>query len=172
MYGIAMDRRVRKTREALYAAFVSLIVERGYDATTVQEILDEADVGRSTFYTHFTGKEELLRHGFVRLREQLHAAGAGDDGGPFGFLEPLLAHAKTHAGLYAALLRVGAGGLAEVEFRKLVAERLSAAMAGSSPLAVAATTGALIGGLQHWLDTGARGSGADVAETVRRIAAV
>lgn len=50
---MVMDRRVRKTREALYASLVSLIVTKGYDATTVQDVIAEADVGRSTFYEHF-----------------------------------------------------------------------------------------------------------------------
>ncbi|MBN9360756.1 MAG: TetR/AcrR family transcriptional regulator [Devosia sp.] len=76
-----MDRRVRKTREALYSAFISLVVERGYDATSVQDIIDAADVGRTTFYAHFRSKEELLRVGFERLRDELSALskGAGTD---------------------------------------------------------------------------------------------
>lgn len=48
MFG-KMDRRVRKTQAAVYSAFVALIIERGYDAISVQDIIDEADVGRTTF---------------------------------------------------------------------------------------------------------------------------
>src|SRR6266849_4806553 len=46
------DRRVRRTRESLHKALISLALEKNYDSISVQEVLDRADVGRSTFYTH------------------------------------------------------------------------------------------------------------------------
>ncbi len=46
------DRRVRRTRESLHKALISLALEKHYDSISVQEVLDRADVGRSTFYTH------------------------------------------------------------------------------------------------------------------------
>jgi AcrR family transcriptional regulator len=54
------DRRVRRTRHALENALISLILEKGYDAVTIEEITDRADLGRTTFYLHFRDKEELL----------------------------------------------------------------------------------------------------------------
>ena len=54
------DRRVRKTTSALREALHALILEKPYDEIVVKEILDRADVGRSTFYTHFQDKDELL----------------------------------------------------------------------------------------------------------------
>jgi AcrR family transcriptional regulator len=50
-----MDRRAARTRRALHGALMSLILRKGYEAITVQDIIDEADVGRSTFYAHYTG---------------------------------------------------------------------------------------------------------------------
>ena len=56
-----MDRRVAKSRAAVQDAFVRLLARKRYSAITVQEILNEANVGRSTFYAHFQGKDELLQ---------------------------------------------------------------------------------------------------------------
>lgn len=59
----AKDRRVQKTQNLLREALVSLIREKNYDSIVVKEILDRANVGRSTFYTHFRDKDELLVSG-------------------------------------------------------------------------------------------------------------
>src|SRR5215510_3081353 len=54
------DRRIQKTRKLLHDALGGLIQEKPYDEIAVQEILDRANVGRSTFYMHFRDKDELL----------------------------------------------------------------------------------------------------------------
>ena len=54
------DRRVGKTRKALKEALTDLILEKGYEGVTVQDVIDRADVGRSTFYAHFVDKDGLL----------------------------------------------------------------------------------------------------------------
>ena len=51
-----MDRRQRKTREAIFSAFIALLSKRGFEQITVGEIIERADVGRATFYAHFESK--------------------------------------------------------------------------------------------------------------------
>jgi AcrR family transcriptional regulator len=65
------DRRVEKTEALLRDALTSLIREKAYDSIVVKEILDRANVGRSTFYTHFRDKDELLASS---IQEMLHSA--------------------------------------------------------------------------------------------------
>jgi hypothetical protein len=57
------DRRVQRTQQFLEAALLSLIKEKEFDAISVQEIIDRANVGRATFYAHYDNKEDLLESG-------------------------------------------------------------------------------------------------------------
>ena len=54
------DARVRRTRDALGDALVTLMQEKPFDTITVQDVLDRANVGRSTFYSHYSDKDDLL----------------------------------------------------------------------------------------------------------------
>jgi AcrR family transcriptional regulator len=64
-----LDRRVQKTRKLLQDALIELVAEKGYEAVSIREILDQANVGRSTFYAHFQDKEQLLHSILDRLDE-------------------------------------------------------------------------------------------------------
>jgi AcrR family transcriptional regulator len=63
------DRRTDRTRRALRKALVELILEKRYDAITVQDVIDRANVGRSTFYAHYRDKEDLFLSDWEGLLE-------------------------------------------------------------------------------------------------------
>src|SRR5690242_13043987 len=63
------SRQVQRTRQLLEEACIALILEKGYEAVTIQDILDRANVGRSTFYVHYDSKEALLMSRFQALQQ-------------------------------------------------------------------------------------------------------
>ena len=64
-----VDRWVQKTRKLLQDALIELVAQQSYESVTIQEILDRANVGRSTFYAHFQDKDQLLHSILDRLNE-------------------------------------------------------------------------------------------------------
>ena len=55
-----MDKRKEKTINTIYNAFANLMREKDYDDITIQDLLEEASISRSTFYSHYKTKDELL----------------------------------------------------------------------------------------------------------------
>ncbi len=111
------DRRSRRSQQLLHAALIELMLERRYDDITVQEIIDRANVGRSTFYAHYLDKDDLLVSGFTgvldALRRHMEQAMASDP-----HASPSLVffhHVQSHQQLYKALVR---GGGIELLYKK------------------------------------------------------
>lgn len=170
----SIDRRVNRTRSQLQRALLSLISEKSYESITVEEICEAADVGRSTFYAHYTGKDELKRSGIDdHLRRLLvkHQLGAKDRSGGaadrrFGFSLAMFEHARDHKELYRALAGNRGGTIALGSIRHLLsdfirnelrlAEREDAADAIPREVAVQYAVGAYMALLTWWLDAGAR----------------
>lgn len=84
------DRRTQRTREALRGAFVRLVLEKGYESFGVADITEAANVGRSTFYQHYSGKLAMLKESIQTPSRHL-AAIVGADPAPES-LVPLLLH--------------------------------------------------------------------------------
>ena len=73
------DRRIQKTQDLLRSALVSLISEKPYDSIVIKEILERANVGRSTFYMHFRDKDDLLISGIHDILQRVQSPGALSD---------------------------------------------------------------------------------------------
>ncbi len=91
-----MDRRQRKTREAIFAAFRELLEKRRYENITVQDIIDKADVGRSTFYSHFETKDALLKAICSDIFDHIFGGDICEYPGQNHSLEEKLAHILWH----------------------------------------------------------------------------
>ena len=132
--GGRMDRRQRKTRRAIYTAFEELMTQEHYSRVTVAQIIERADIGRSTFYAHFETKDELLAsmcaemfaHVFADVADDSDAHGGLDAGGLQGKLAHLLYHVRdAHGGLGAKLLAEG-----EPHFTSFFSEGLAGLLGG------------------------------------------
>lgn len=156
-----LDRRVARTRRMLREALIALILERGWDAITVMDVCERADVGRSTFYAHFADKEELLVGGFEDLRKALRAQlrARGTDGAPLAFAGGLLAHAEENRRVFRAIVGKHSGHVVVKRFTELVVglvrEDLQR-LAPAGPAREAAThylAGAFMQLLVWWVDS-------------------
>lgn len=128
----ASSRRARRrqhTRDELKQAALSLILERGYEAVSVQDITDRADLGRGTFYLHFKDKEDIvwtmIREGFEAVDLQARARfarGVPPQAEYYGYLN-IFQHAEQNRDLYRVMLGgLGSGSLSAQASNFLAAE--------------------------------------------------
>ena len=111
------DRRVRKTKTRIFEALIELMMEKGYDRVTVQDIIDRADVGRSTFYAHYRDKEALLESGFEELRPFFEAS--EDDSDPS---LAIFRHIGEYTHVYRAIAGRRGGQVVIAHLRRMLAE--------------------------------------------------
>jgi AcrR family transcriptional regulator len=101
------DRRSVRTQRSLSGALVELITEKRFDEITVQEVIDRADVGRSTFYSHFRDKEDLFQKDWERFLDGLaqHIEWGQARQGRFVPVEYLFSHLQEFQSFYKSLVR-------------------------------------------------------------------
>jgi len=175
----AEDRRVVRTRALLQDALVALMVEKGYEAITVQEIIDRANVGRATFYAHFADKRSLLVSRLEDLRtsllqQQRAALAAGTRG--FSFSRAMLEHAADGRPLWKAIAGADSGAFVLRRLHEMLADLVRndlAAMGMPRPstqreMLTQHVTGAFMAVMTWWLDAGAKLSIDDVDDSFRR----
>ena len=114
-----VDRRVRRTRDAIHRAFIGLMQEKGYDAVTVTDIIDRADIGRSTFYAHYTDKRDVLYASLDDLAAFLRRH-RGDE--LFGFSRALFEHVHEQRALLRALLGRQGGSVVQARIALLIGD--------------------------------------------------
>lgn len=156
---------------------MELLAERDYDAITIRELTRRADVGRSTFYSHFDSKEELLFSGFdewlLSVAEAARSAAGGSEEG-FRFSLPLLRHARDQGRFFRATVERASSPRVRRRIVALVAEAARLELEGGmrrgtepgpersrkieAPLDARAhaVAGAFLGLLSWWLGAGAK----------------
>ena len=162
------DERVRRTHERLGSALVQLIQEKPIDEVTVQEVLDRASVGRSTFYLHFRDKNDLLLSQLEKFLEMMSSALTDRKEKSLRVVPvaEMFAHIGSQKKVYRALGDAGRLNdffdLAQGYFARGIEERL--AESGRLPklprhelgARAFALAGSLLSLLRWWLDRGAK----------------
>ena len=167
--GAGEDRRIARTREALHKALISLVLEKGYEAVTIGDVVNRANVGRSTFYAHYLSKEDLLTAEMAGLRKLLvsHqrialARGGGVSGRSLGFSRALFEHAEDYRDIYRALVGERGASIVIARMRALLTDLVRQELAEIAPRTarrdmprsalIQFVVGSLISLLTWWLD--------------------
>ena len=164
------DRRVERTRQALLAAFRDLMFERGYDAFTVREIIDRANVGRSTFYEHYESKDDLFRESLAPVVAALANSTCTTDASDLQRLATLLAHFAENPAITSGVLSSSARRVMEAMLAEHIEPHLarrsrphtSVAPVSDSIVAAHLAAGQL-GMIEAWLSAKTQRGAGDVA---------
>jgi AcrR family transcriptional regulator len=174
------DRRSLRTRQMLMGALGELLREKRYDSITVQEIVDRANIGRSTFYAHFTDKDDVLVDGVHRMLAGLDTDAAGTAGHLLPSLA-LLHHIGTQSDMYQVLARGRGLQLFTTALRDeltvMLTERLAGRVAAGTtpavppPLLAAMVVGMFTTAIHAWVSGGCAESAEDIDRMFRTVAA-
>ena len=175
------DARVRRTRDALGDALVALMQEKPFDTITVQDVLDRANVSRSTFYTHYSDKDDLLMSDAEEFFEAISMALSvrGDKSDRLFPVKEFFAHVSDMREFFRALVKSGKVHenleLARGHFARGIERRLAEVPRGRGvpatdrPAVAFAHAGALLSLLTWWLNRGMQESPTYMDELFHRI---
>lgn len=181
------DRRVERTRRAIRHGLLSLMLEKRYEKITVQEIIDRANVGRSTFYNHFQDKDDLLLRGIAEIpfRDDQESSGfasrrAAAENREAGGMHTagMFEHSRQNHRLHRVMFKQGRENPILEKVTRFLHERVEqelSAMAGSGdpdvPEAVIAhfMTGGLLSLIRWWHDNGFPYTPEEMDSFVKRI---
>lgn len=146
-----LDRRVLRTRRAIGEAFARLVTSRRYDAIRAADIIAESGVGRSTFYEHFRGKDDILLQSVVHVFAPLADAAAGKPDSRF--IRAVLTHFWEQRGFARILFASDMMPKMQRRLAGLIAERLPDPAPGAAPkqMIAAGAAAAQLSMLQLWL---------------------
>src|SRR5678816_4597418 len=176
-----IDARVRRTRDALGDALVALMQEKPFETITVQDVLDRAKVGRSTFYSHYSDKDDLLMSDaeeFFELVSMLLSR-RGDKSDRVFPVQEFFSHIIEAKQFVDALVSSGKFNdnmeLARGLFARGIERRLAELPKGQGispnerPAIAFAHAGALLALLTWWVDRGMKQSPAEMDELFHRL---
>jgi AcrR family transcriptional regulator len=175
------DARVRRTRDALGDALVALMQEKPFDTITVQDVLDRAQVSRSTFYSHYSDKDDLLMSDAEEFFEAISMAlsAHGDKSDRVFPVQEFFTHLSDVQPFFKALVKSGKYQenmeLARGHFARGIERRLSELPRANSippnqlPAIAFTHAGALLSLLTWWLDRGMRESPTEMDELFHRM---
>ena len=174
------DRRVLRTRDALGDALVALMHAKNFDELTVQEVLDRAGVGRSTFYKHYRDKDDLFLSDMEDFLGHCSSALRQSNASPKRLLpvREFFAHVRDMREFHAALIRSGklndVWTLARGFFARSIDERLQAAGVQIESAQRSAQAHALAGSffslLDWWIDQGMKADPKEMDDLFHRMA--
>jgi AcrR family transcriptional regulator len=146
-----LDRRSQRTRKAIFEAFTRLVFSHRYSAIRTSDLIEEAGVGRSTFYEHFRNKDDVMVWAVDPIFEPLAEAGAGRASLPH--LHFVLDHLWERRALARVMFEPPLGPKLQRKLASMIELRLGADRGGTVPAALLATAAAAsqLAMLRLWL---------------------
>jgi len=175
------DRRIRRTREVLGDALVGLMHEKPFQKIKVNEVLDRAEVGRSTFYSHYRDKEDLFLSDVDDFwaTVSMKLSRCAEESRRVAPVRELFEHVSQARGFYAALVKsqkvhdvmdLGIGHFARGIEQRLRTMQSAEKVSSVRYQAVAySLAGALFYMLSWWLDRGMREPAAEMDKLYHRL---
>ena len=170
------DRRVRRTRKALWTALLELLHEHSWDDINIRMICDRADVARSSFYVHFRNKSALLDFGFAGTVQELEGMIEQNtmSNGPLGTLDWLVDHIASDTRFFQNVFQTASNYAVFRRFSETLKLVLHTELKARNHIADTIAVTYLVGGsfaiIQEWIAQGQNTSSAELKGCLHRYA--